>query len=332
MSAPVARERRIARVVESLNAGQQVVLISDEKPGGHAELMLAAELTTTRQMAFVVRHSSGYIRVALPPLECNRLDLPAMATATSDGPAYTVSVDGRVNTSTGISAHDRAETARALADPQATSASFTRPGHVVPIRASAEVDNAGSIALLLNRLAGLRPAAVLAEMVGIADPTRMATGIEAVDFARNYDLAWLSSRDLEDTDSYIGVEIVPGDTGTTEVDSAVGPLTRRIFRDSISGQEHSAIFRSGGRSAPGQPLKVVGVRYADSKWNTLGLPWYVSGQPLLDMLGDLAREEAGVVLFLGTDRPSPVLEKAVVTWLSDPSTIQSTANTSRIRM
>lgn len=326
MSAPVVREHRIGRVVESLRAGNQVVLVSDEKPGGHAELVLSAELATTRRMAFVIRHSSGYVRVALPPLECDRLDLPAMPTATSDGPAYTVSVDGRENTSTGISAHDRTETARSLADPRATAASFTRPGHIVPIRASAELDNVGSMALLVNRLAGLRPAAVLAEMVGVADPTRMATGVEAVDFARNYDLAWLSSRDLEDIDGFTGATIVAGEAPVSEVDSAVGPLTRVTFRDSISGQEHSAIFRSRGRTVMGRPLRVVGVRYADSQWNTLGLPWYVSGQPLLDMLSELVREEAGVVLFLGVKSPSPVLERAVATWLADPETVRTVTN------
>ncbi|WP_185993470.1 3,4-dihydroxy-2-butanone-4-phosphate synthase [Rhodococcus sp. KBS0724] len=331
MSAPRILEHRLAQALEDLAAGRPVVFISDETTGGHVELILSAELASTSQMSFIIRFSSGYVTVALPPTECDRLELPAMPTATTDRPSFTVSVDTKKDTGTGISASDRAETARYLADPDSTPTSFTRPGHVVPLRSSPSGMDLGSISLTLARMAGLRPAVALAEMVGIADPTRMATGAEGVDFARKQDLVWLSSRDVEDIDRYAGVEILPLGVAS-EVESPVGPLTILTFRDSVSGEEHSALLRSDARPSRAHRAHIIGVRYEDPQWITLGLPWYVGGQSLFDMLSDLSKSDAGVVLFLRADKPSPALERAVARWLAAPGTDKVTTHTKKARV
>src|SRR5690606_16309204 len=120
---------------------------------------------------FMVRHTSGFICVALPERDADRLELPPMYPVNQDrrGTAYAVTVDAREGVSTGISAADRAHTIRLLADPATTPADLSRPGHVVPLRAKpgGVLRRPGhtEAAVDLARLAGLRPAGALCELV-----------------------------------------------------------------------------------------------------------------------------------------------------------------------
>lgn len=123
-------------------------------------------------MAWMVRHSSGYVCVPVPPARADALALPPMVAASEDprGTAYTVSVDAsHPSVTTGISAHDRALACRVLADPAAGPASLRRPGHVLPLRAHPGGVRARpghtEAAVELCRLAGLSPAAAICEIV-----------------------------------------------------------------------------------------------------------------------------------------------------------------------
>jgi 3,4-dihydroxy 2-butanone 4-phosphate synthase len=123
-------------------------------------------------MAFMIRHTSGYVCAPLPAARARALDLPPMVADNEDPlrTAYTVTVDALgAGLTTGISAANRAHTARTLADPAAVAASFRRPGHVVPLVAREGLTRARrghtEAALELCRLAGKRPAAVICEMV-----------------------------------------------------------------------------------------------------------------------------------------------------------------------
>ena len=149
-------------VLEAMRSGQPIII----RHGNHAQVVLAAERVTTATMAFLVRHTSGFVCVALDAERMDDLHVPLMPADRPDSIAYTVSVDAKAGTTTGISAHDRALTARALADPRTASDDLARPGHVVPIRlrpggvlAHPAVPEAAAD---LCRLAGLSPAAVLA--------------------------------------------------------------------------------------------------------------------------------------------------------------------------
>ena len=132
----------------------------------------------------------------------DRLDLPPMFRVNQDrrGTAYTVTVDAREGVSTGISAGDRARTIRLLADPAATAADLSRPGHVVPLRAKegGVLHRPGhtEAAVDLARLAGLQPAGVLCEIVCEKDPAGMARTEELRVFADEHDLAMISIADL----------------------------------------------------------------------------------------------------------------------------------------
>ncbi|MDG4766437.1 bifunctional 3,4-dihydroxy-2-butanone-4-phosphate synthase/GTP cyclohydrolase II [Solwaraspora sp. WMMD406] len=161
----------IAQALDDLAVGRPVVVVDDADRENEGDLIFAAEHATAAQVAFMVRHTSGFICVSLSETECDRLDLPPMYHTNQDrrGTAYTVTVDARAGVTTGISAADRAHTMRLLADPATSAADLSRPGHVVPLRARAGgvLHRPGhtEAAVDLARLAGLRPAGVLCELV-----------------------------------------------------------------------------------------------------------------------------------------------------------------------
>ena len=178
------------------------MVIDDEDRENEGDLIFAAELATPELVAFMVRYTSGYICVPLTEAEADRLDLPPMYHINQDrrGTAYAVTVDAREGVSTGISANDRARTIRLLADPDANAADFSRPGHVVPLRAKdgGVLRRPGhtEAAVDLAVLAGLRPAGVLCEVVSEKDPAGMARADELRVFADEHDLALISIADL----------------------------------------------------------------------------------------------------------------------------------------
>src|SRR4051794_24355068 len=192
----------VGRAVADIAAGKPVVVVDDADRENEGDLIFAAEMATPELVAFMVRYTSGYICVPLTEPDCDRLELPPMYHTNQDrrGTAYTVSVDARDGTSTGISAHDRALTMRMLADPSSTPADFTRPGHVVPLRAKAggvlRRPGHTEAAVDLCRMAGLQSAGVLCEIVSEKDVEDMARMDELELFASVHDLALISIADL----------------------------------------------------------------------------------------------------------------------------------------
>lgn len=140
----------------------------------------------------MIRHSSGFLQIALPRHRCEHLALPPMNPFETNRTRMCVGVDAVRGTGTGISAADRAATARALMDPAAGPDDFTRPGHLVPVCVDDDLDGdqstPASIAVHHTRRAGLVPGALFAELVGLTDPTRMITHSEALRFADTHSL------------------------------------------------------------------------------------------------------------------------------------------------
>ncbi len=190
----------IDEAVEVIRAGGIVIVVDDEDRENEGDLVMAAERATPETMAFFVNHTSGVICVPMMGDDLDRLRIPMMVRENEDpkGTAYTVSVDATEGTSTGISAGDRARTLQVLADPDSTPEAVTRPGHVFPLRyhpggvlrrpghTEASVD--------LARLAGLRPAGAICEVVN-ADGT-MARLPDLERFAAEHDLLIVSIADL----------------------------------------------------------------------------------------------------------------------------------------
>ena len=192
----------VERAVADIAAGRAVVVVDDEDRENEGDLIFAAELATPELVAFMVRYTSGYICVPLPEEDCDRLDLPPMFHTNQDkrGTAYTVTVDAREGVTTGISATDRARTIRLLASAESSPVDFTRPGHVVPLRAreGGVLRRTGhtEAAVDLARMAGLRPAGVLCELVSQKDEGDMARLEECKAFAQEHGLSIISIADL----------------------------------------------------------------------------------------------------------------------------------------
>lgn len=185
------------RVAEQFTAGRFVLLVDESGTGA---LVMPAHRATREAVAFLVRHTSGFICVALPAPACDELDLPPMAGSgwARSGSRFTVTVDARDCPGTGISAADRSQTIRLLGARDTSPAAFTRPGHVVPVRVdqtTATCDLPGA-ALALVEAAGQGSAAVFAEVVGTSNPVEMAGPHELLQFAATHRLATARTTEL----------------------------------------------------------------------------------------------------------------------------------------
>jgi 3,4-dihydroxy 2-butanone 4-phosphate synthase/GTP cyclohydrolase II len=162
----------IPEILDDLRRGRPIILVDDEDRENEGDLVCAAEKATAELVNFMTHHTPGYLCVTLTSADCDRLELhPQTPSNTSlRGTAMAVSVDGhpRHGVGTGISASDRARTARLLADPSTRPYDLVRPGHMVPLRARdggvlvRTGQTEGSVDLM--RLAGLNPAAVISEV------------------------------------------------------------------------------------------------------------------------------------------------------------------------
>jgi len=161
----------IEDAIRAMAAGRPVLVVDDEDRENEGDIIFAAQHATPALMGWTIRYSSGVICVPLDAGRADALALPPMVEINEDakGTAYTVSCDAAVGVSTGISATDRALTARTLADPGSEPAALTRPGHVFPLRAVKggvrERPGHTEAAVELCRLAGLEPVGVIAEVV-----------------------------------------------------------------------------------------------------------------------------------------------------------------------
>jgi 3,4-dihydroxy 2-butanone 4-phosphate synthase / GTP cyclohydrolase II len=190
----------IEEAVKAMAAGRPVVVVDDAARENEGDLIFAAELATPELMAFMVRYTSGFVCAPLTEADADRLELPPMYHTNQDrrGTAYTVTVDAREGVSTGISAADRAHTVRLLADPATSPADLARPGHVVPLRAKAggvlRRPGHTEAAIDLVTLAGLRPAAVLCELVNDDGTMMRVPDLEV--FTEEHALVFISIADL----------------------------------------------------------------------------------------------------------------------------------------
>jgi 3,4-dihydroxy 2-butanone 4-phosphate synthase/GTP cyclohydrolase II len=188
--------------IAAIARGEIVVVADDEDRENEGDLIMAADAATEETIAFFVRHTSGVICVGLTDERCDELRLPLMVpvagNSEAQGTAFTVTVDAREGTSTGISASDRAITLRALADPDVGPTEFNRPGHIFPLRArpGGVLKRAGhtEAAVDLARLAGRSPAGVLCEVV--LDDGTMARVPDLRAFADTHGLLLVSIADL----------------------------------------------------------------------------------------------------------------------------------------
>ena len=287
----------VEEILADLRAGRMVIIMDDEDRENEGDLIMAAERTTPEAVAFMIRHTSGIICVPMEEQRLAELDLPQMVANNADAyrTAFTVSVDYRFGTTTGVSSDDRAATIRALAAPESAAKDFARPGHIFPLRAQAGgvLTRAGhtEASVDLCRLAHLRPAGVLCEVMN-ADGT-MARRAQLEEFAVAHGLKIGSIADL--IRHRLETEKTVARALDREVDTAFGRFRLVAYRDTITSLPHFALAR--GNIDDGEPV-LTRVHVCDTLSDVLHLAQADGTLPLAEALRHVAAAGRGVVVVL----------------------------------
>ena len=288
----------IEEAIAQIRAGGMVVVVDDEDRENEGDLIMAAEDVTPEAIGFFLAHTSGVICAPVEAERADELDLPLMVVANTEAlrTAFTVTVDYRHGTTTGISAADRAATIKALVDPATRPTDLNRPGHIFPLRyrPGGVLKRAGhtEAAVDLARLAGKYPSGVLCEIV-MPDKQEMARLPYLVGFAKEHNLPLISIADLiryrrqhEKLVKAVSEASLPTDYGT---------FNARVYEGVLDGEEHLALVY-GDISA--QDSVLVRVHSECLTGDVFGSLRCDCGPQLHAALQTIANEGAGVVVYL----------------------------------
>jgi 3,4-dihydroxy 2-butanone 4-phosphate synthase / GTP cyclohydrolase II len=283
--------------VAALAAGGMVVVVDDADRENEGDLIMTADAATPETVGFFVRHTSGVICTPMLGERLDELDLPLMVT-TNTAPyrtAFTVSVDARAGTSTGISAADRATTIQALIDPATRPADLVRPGHIFPLRyrEGGVLKRAGhtEAAVDLARLAGRAPAAVLCEIVD--DSGEMARLPQLERFAAAHGLPLISIADL--IRSRRQHEKLVKRVAEARIPTRWGDFTAYAYESLLDGEQHLAMVKG---AVQGEANLLVRVHSECLTGDALGSLRCDCGPQLEDALARIAAEGLGVLVYL----------------------------------
>ncbi len=242
----------LSDALDRLRAGRPIILVDDEDRENEGDLVLAAEHAGPAAIAFMARHASGLICLAMEAAAVDRLGLQPMV-ADNRGrrsTAFTVSIEARDGVTTGISAADRARTIAVAVADGAVASDIVSPGHVFPLRANPAgvLARAGHTegAVDLMRLAGLKPAGVICEIMN--DSGTMARGAELAAFAHRHDLPILSIAEL--VAHRLATEMLVEPVAVADLPTRAGPFRVHAFRSLIDGGEHLGLVAGTLAGAP----------------------------------------------------------------------------------
>lgn len=235
----------IERAIADIRAGKLVIVVDDEDRENEGDFVGAADKITAEQVNFMATHGRGLICAPITPKRAKALDLELMVndnTAPLDT-HFTVSVDLKTGTTTGISAGDRAKTIRALADPDVKANDFVRPGHIFPLRAMKggvlRRDGHTEAAVDLARLAGSYPAGVLVEIMN--DDGTMARVPDLIEIAKRFDMTLVSIKDLI---AYrMREEQLVEQKVSVELPTQFGDFQLVAYEESLTGENHLALVK-----------------------------------------------------------------------------------------
>ena len=191
---------KIEHAIKELQRGKFIIVVDDESRENEGDLALAAEKATPSKINYMIRWAGGLMCVPVMGYRLDELKIPMMVPNPTDKFAtpFTVSVDGKKNTTTGMSANDRMETIKVLLDPKSKPEDLARPGHMFPLRAAEKgvFDRPGHTesSVDLCKLAGLYPAAIIAEIMN--DDGSMAKLPDLEKFAEKHELNIYTIKDL----------------------------------------------------------------------------------------------------------------------------------------
>src|SRR5215471_18733628 len=283
--------QRVEAVLAAFAAGGIVVVTDDDDRENEGDLFVAASLCTPEKMAFIIRNTSGIVCAPLSVEEARRLHLDPMVAANDAplGTAFTVSVDVRHGLTTGISAEERTNTVRALANPNSGATDFVRPGHVFPLvaREGGVLMRSGHTEACIDlcRLAGMAPVGVLSELMN--DDGTVMRGAQVAQFAERHKLKRISIADLiayrQSREKL--VDRISEFTVTTEI----GPLQGYAYMTHFDQVHHMAAVygRIDGKNVPTRLHRANLIRDMFGGTNTVS-----------KVLRHFKREGQGVIVFL----------------------------------
>ncbi len=288
---------QIEEAIAAIGRGEMVVVVDDADRENEGDLIMAAENVTPEALGFMVRHTSGVICVSTTGDRLDELQLPQMVADNTEGQrtAFTVSVDAKAGTTTGISAADRCTTIRALIDASTAPDDLARPGHIFPLRyrEGGVLKRAGhtEAAVDLARLAGLSTAGVLSEVVN--DDGTMARLEDLENFASRYGLVLISIADLIRYRRHR--EKLVRRVSEARIPTRHGDFTAYVFESLLDGAEHMAFVRG---DVAGQTNTLVRVHSECLTGDVFGSMRCDCGFQLDLALAQIAAEDQGIVVYL----------------------------------
>jgi len=246
----------IESAIQDIRDGKIVIVVDEEDRENEGDLTMAAEKVTPEAVNFMATHGRGLICLPMSAERLEELKIPLMVSENESiyGTAFCVSIEARRNVSTGISAADRANTILTAIDPNARPQDLIRPGHVFPLKArpGGVLERAGQTeaAVDLARIAGLRPAGVICEIMN--DDGTMARLPELRKFAAKHALKIISVVDL--IKFRLGTEKLVTRTQTVPFKSEYGDFQLSVYEDQVHRNQHLAFVR--GSVDDGQPVLV----------------------------------------------------------------------------
>ncbi|MBP3785289.1 MAG: bifunctional 3,4-dihydroxy-2-butanone-4-phosphate synthase/GTP cyclohydrolase II [Bacteroidaceae bacterium] len=290
----------IPQAIDDLQQGKLVIVVDDEDRENEGDLIMAAEKATPEHVNFMLRYGRGVLCAPITMDRARELRLPHQVEENTSmlGTPFTVTVDKLEGCTTGVSAADRAATIRALADPASTPETFGRPGHINPLYAQERgvLARAGhtEAAVDLARLAGMRPAACLIEILN--DDGTMARMPQLMEFAKQHGLRIITIKDLiayrlrEDSLVERGEEV--------DMPTEYGHFRLIPFRQKSDGKEHIALIK--GHWQAGEPL-LVRVHSSCMTGDIFGSERCDCGEQLHQAMRMVEAEGKGVVLYLNQE-------------------------------
>jgi 3,4-dihydroxy 2-butanone 4-phosphate synthase / GTP cyclohydrolase II len=288
----------IEEAIAQLRGGGMVVVVDDEDRENEGDLVMPAQDVTPESMAFYLEYTSGVFCVPLESSRADELDLPLMVVANTEAQrtAFTVTVDYRHGTTTGISASDRAATIRALIDPETRSNDLNRPGHIFPLRyrEGGVLKRAGHTEATVDlcRLAGKYPSGVLCEIV-TADKSDMARLPELEAFAKEHNLPIISIADLIRYRSHS--EKLVRRIAEASLPTEFGQFQAYVFESVLNGEQHMALVYGDISTTPNVLVRVHSECLTGDVFTSMRCD---CGPQLQTALAKVAAEGAGVVVYL----------------------------------
>lgn len=287
----------IEAAIQDFKEGKFVIVVDDEDRENEGDLIIAAEKITPEKVNFMLKHARGVLCAPITLSRCEELDLPHQVQDNTSvlGTPFTVTVDKLEGCTTGVSAHDRAATILALADPKSTPQTFGRPGHINPLYAqdNGVLRRSGhtEAAVDLCKMAELYPAAALMEIM--SDDGDMARMPELIKRAQEWGLKIISIRDMiayrlkRESLIEVGSEV--------DMPTQYGHFRLIPFRQKSNGLEHMALIKGSWRE---NESILVRVHSSCATGDILGSMRCDCGEQLHKSLQMIEKEGKGVLVYM----------------------------------